>query len=56
MSKHDEPEPWERQTDESAAAYEAFRAFRDLGHGRSVCEAYRQSVGKVNAKQASGTL
>lgn len=34
--KHYEAEPWERQADESAKAFEAFILYRDMGASRSV--------------------
>jgi hypothetical protein len=49
------PVPYERQPGESAKAYAAFTAFRDLGPGRSVLKAYRQETGKEPARQPSGT-
>src|SRR5262249_53693242 len=48
-------EPWERQSNESEAAYAAFCAYRDLGQRRSVVEAYRQRTRKPDATQADGT-
>jgi hypothetical protein len=48
------PARWDRQPGESEAAYRAFCAFRDMGADRSVLEAFRQSEGKVGAKQATG--
>ncbi|MEW4569278.1 hypothetical protein AB1L88_15545 [Tautonia sp. JC769] len=49
------PEPWGRQDGESERAFAAFLAYRDLGAERTVCDAYRQSAGKPEAKQAPGT-
>lgn len=46
---------WERQFGEPRAAYACFLAYRDMGTGRAVTTAYRQTTGKVKAKQASGT-
>jgi hypothetical protein len=36
-------EPWQRRPDEPAKAYAAFAAYRDIGAGRSVGKAYRQT-------------
>ena len=47
--------PWEQLPDEPGPAFLAFSAFRDLGPARTVVEAYRQSRGKPEAKQAPGT-
>lgn len=48
------PHPWERQPDETEAAYAAFCVFRDLGVSRSVIGAYRQQRGIKGASKASG--
>lgn len=45
---------WEQREDESGKAFEAFRAFRDLGVTRTISEAYRQKTGRQSAKMASG--
>lgn len=45
---------WTRQPGETARAYECFSAYRDLGPGRSMVEAYRHKTGKETAKQSSG--
>ena len=56
MSVETTANPWDRRPcGESKEAYRAFLAYRDLGAGRSVVEAYRQSSGKPSAKQATGT-
>lgn len=47
-------EPWLQREDESGPAFEAFKAFLDLGPSRSVVEAFRQRESKEGAKQASG--
>jgi hypothetical protein len=47
--------PWDRQPKESEEAYAAFLTYRDMGDGRTVVDAYRQSERKPNAKQADGT-
>jgi hypothetical protein len=41
-------EPWERQRNETAKAYAAFRLFRDLGPARSFAEVTRQVHGTLN--------
>jgi hypothetical protein len=46
--------PWDRRDGESDAAYGAFLAYRDLGLGRTVLDAFRQREGKGGAKQANG--
>lgn len=48
------PNPTARLAGESARAHAAFLRFRDLGPGRSIVEAFRQTEGKPGAKQASG--
>lgn len=48
-------QPWERQPDESPAAFGAFRTYLELGAGRTVVEAYRQATERPEATQASGT-
>jgi hypothetical protein len=47
-------DPWLQRPDESGPAFEAFKAYLDLGPSRSVVEAFRQRTGKEQAKQASG--
>lgn len=37
-----EGQVWERQTNEPSRAYAAFLVFRNLGHGRSLSEAYKR--------------
>jgi hypothetical protein len=54
MSDRAAPSPLERLPGESPRAFAAFLAYRDLGPGRSVVEAYRQRESKAGAKQASG--
>jgi len=39
------PEPWDRQPDESAPAYEAFLTYRDMGYARSTA-GVAQKLGK----------
>lgn len=46
-----EPEPWERQFDESAQAFEAFACYRDMGAARSTAKVSRvlcKSVSLMN--------
>jgi hypothetical protein len=50
-----DPKPWERQADESEAAYAAFRTFLELGADRSIRAAYRQATGNSEAAQAPGS-
>lgn len=47
-------QPWEKRDEESGQAFEAFKAFLDLGVARTVSAAYRQKTGKASAKMASG--
>lgn len=49
MAKKDAAAAWERRTDESARAYEAFSAYRDLGPSRTFIAAYRKVTGKADA-------
>ena len=46
--------PWEQQAGESGPAFAAFRAFRDMGPGRSAVKAYGQSTGNEGATQKPG--
>ena len=50
--------PWEQRPGESGPAFAAFRAFRDMGPGRSAVKAYGQSrgqgTGKEGARQTPG--
>lgn len=50
----DAPLPWERQPGETAKAFQAFRAYRDLGPARTMLAAYRLTKGKPDAKAISG--
>ncbi len=45
---------WEQQPGESGPAFAAFRAFRDMGPGRSAVKAYGQGRGKGGARQTPG--
>ncbi|MGH9821715.1 MAG: hypothetical protein ACREDR_00430 [Blastocatellia bacterium] len=47
-------ELWERRSDESAQAYAAFFAFRDMGPNRTVRDAYRSKSCNPTLHQASG--
>jgi hypothetical protein len=49
------PNPWDRLDDEPLPAYAAFMAYRDLGLGRTVTQAYRQRQRKPDARQVDGT-
>ena len=42
----DEREPWERESSETRRAYESFRAFRDLGPGRSLRALTETPIGR----------
>jgi len=43
-----EPEPWERQLNESPQAFEAFAAYRDMGAARSTAKGSRQLCKSVS--------
>ena len=43
-----EPEPWERQLNESPQAFEAFAAYRDMGAARSTAKVSRQLCKSVS--------
>jgi hypothetical protein len=47
-------QPWEQRHSESAKAFAAFKAYRDLGEQREFLAAYRQLTGKSNARKQSG--
>lgn len=47
--------PWSQRPDESAKAFAAFEVYRELGAKRTVPDAYRQSTGRPQAKQAGGS-
>lgn len=47
---------WERQDNETDAAYAAFAVYRDLGPSRTKVQAYRDRYDKPEATQASGTF
>jgi hypothetical protein len=49
------PQPWERQEDETQRAFECFTAYLEAGSDRDLCSVYRQTTGKAQAKQASGS-
>lgn len=49
------PQPWEQQPDESPAAFQAFVAFRDMGPGRTIMDAYRTAKGRPEARDVPGT-
>lgn len=54
--KQIERKPWERREDESAPAFAAFVAFRDMEPAkRSLVDAYRIAKGKPEARQGPGT-
>jgi hypothetical protein len=55
MPEIGEPLPWERQLDESPAAYTAFRIYRDLGTSRNYDEASRRYHDAARGKNASST-
>lgn len=46
------PRTWDRQPGETDRAWEAFRAFDDLGPGRTIADAYRTLTGKSDAPRA----
>ena len=50
----DDREMWDRQPDETAAAFAAFGVYLDLGPGRSLAAAYRKHRGKPEALKPSG--
>jgi hypothetical protein len=49
-------QPWDRLESESSKAYAAFLAFRDIGPGRSLSEAYRVHSNRPDARKPSGTF
>lgn len=46
--------PWDRLDGETAKAWAAFCAYRDLGPKRSIVQAYRRATGNEGAAQAPG--
>jgi hypothetical protein len=46
--------PWERLPDEPDKQFHAFTIFRDLGHSRTLGEAYRRYADKPDAPKAQG--
>lgn len=50
----DDLKPWERQPNETARAYECFKAYRDAGPSREVKAVYRRVVGKPEARAVPG--
>src|SRR5919202_6220915 len=46
--------PWERLPDEPDKQFHAFSIFRDLGHSRTLREAYRLYADKPDAPKAQG--
>jgi hypothetical protein len=47
-------DPWERYEHESQQAYRAFCAFRDLGPGRRIIEAFRRYLNRPEVRCVSG--
>jgi hypothetical protein len=53
MALEEIPQIWLQREDESNEAYADFTYFLEMGSGRSVRDAYRQSKGKPDAREAS---
>jgi hypothetical protein len=53
MATEEIPQIWLQREDETAEAFAAFTAFLEMGVGRTVRDAYRQTKGKPEAREAS---